>query len=156
MKKKYHSIAVKQKDNPKLYKKLYYQIAVKPKRQKKSQYTGHEFIRCPLCAKRSFQRNFRNGIYSLDSYVIVYSGFPPMRKFPKELDDYTKNIIRDKIIELAIKFNITASELGFISETRGNSETRLNSFIEYDRVLDLKSDLRLSSEKLLSGVRQDG
>ena len=90
---KFKAIKVKQKDNPKLYKKLYYQIAVKPHIKPK----GAKFLVrgvCGLCGMNFRPKNLSKP-QSLRFKVIAFGGRGKIRW----LDYSQNNIPEDNLIE---------------------------------------------------------
>lgn len=116
MRRKYKSITVKQKDNKKLYKKLYYQIAVKPFRKPKTDHDGHGMYACPLCNKRSFMVCFRDAVKTLSIKVLFFKGYKNIEvmEVPGDNSQYVtfKNLLKQKVIGLVSWLGITAEELG--------------------------------------------
>ena len=100
MSRKFNSITVKQKDNLKLYKKLYYQIAVKPHLKPKGR-AGVMKIRCPLCSTfADYKRFLEKDPYSRIGIKMFWFG----GRANIQIQDFTKI---EPQIEQNIKDNIT-------------------------------------------------
>ena len=118
--KKWKSITVSQKDNPKLYKHLYYELRIKPFRKSTATGKAQTRTRCPMCSMLVYPANFDKPISTDIKYFAGYKKFrnpipgDPVCQFHRI---QYEEAVKKKLILLHKFFNIiSVEEAKLISE----------------------------------------